>query len=381
MTKKKNTSTNPCDVLITYCWNRVGYNILRSLTSKGLHVWVADTSKRNICSMSRFAAGSFTYPDPFSCEEEFIKTLVDKVNELNPKVLLPTHDEGIIISRHRDKFPSSLILPIENADKILTLSNKLKATLLARQAGVPVPRVYPDAESVDTYPVVLKTTIGNSAKGVWFPATQDELRQIADRNPGQEFLIEEMLGGEDYCVDCLRWKGFFQATVYRALVTKTSGGGTTTQRIIVECPQLVESARKILDYTDYKGVCGMDFRYDAESGKYGFIEINARFTGGLATPIAAGFDIPSMLYDLATGQSVEPSTVRTGTKTKWILGDAITLVGRVLSFKFDRRELRQIARFRGFDMYDDFRRDDKKAILGEALYYVTKLIRNRKLNP
>ena len=27
---------NRCDVLVTYCWNRVGYNILRSLSARGL---------------------------------------------------------------------------------------------------------------------------------------------------------------------------------------------------------------------------------------------------------------------------------------------------------------------------------------------------------
>ena len=105
--------TKDCDVIVTYCWNRVGYNILRSLADKGLKVWVADTSRHNICSMSRFCAGSFVYPNPFTKEEEFISTLLQKVEELHPKVLMPTHDEGIIISRHRQRFPQDLIIPIE----------------------------------------------------------------------------------------------------------------------------------------------------------------------------------------------------------------------------------------------------------------------------
>lgn len=46
-----------CDIIITYCWNRVGYNILRSLSSHGLSVWMADTSRKNICSVSKFCAG------------------------------------------------------------------------------------------------------------------------------------------------------------------------------------------------------------------------------------------------------------------------------------------------------------------------------------
>ena len=36
---------------------------------------------------------------------------------------------------------------------------------------------------------------------------------------------------------------------------------------------------------------------------------------------------------------------------------------------------------RDFDAYDDFRKDDKRAILGEFLYYFNKLVKSGKLNP
>lgn len=370
-----------CDVIVTYCWNRVGYNILRSLASKGFKVWAADTSRHNICSMSRFCAGSFVYPDPFTDEEAFISSLLEKVNELHPRMLMPTHDEGIIIARHRHRFPDELIIPIESEEKLLRLSNKRIATELAKHAGVPVPETYSNIGEVKNFPVVFKTVIGNSAKGVFFPKNLDELNELEEKHCGTEVLIEEWLGGGDVCVDCLRWGNFFQASVYRAIVTKTDGGGTTTQREIIFMPELTEYARKLLDSVDYNGVCGLDFRYDRENGRAGFIEMNARFTGGLATPIAAGFDIPYMLYSLATGAPCEKADIRIGTSTKWILGDVITLVGRLLSFNLKRDEMKQVAKFSGFDAFDDLRKDDKKAILGEFLYYFTKLVKNRKLNP
>lgn len=376
--KDKNTS---CNVIVTYCWNRVGYNILRSLSAKGLKVWAADTSRHNICSMSRFCAGSFVYPDPFTDEEGFINSLLEKVNELHPRVLIPTHDEGIVIARNRHRFPADLIIPIESEGKLLLLSNKRTATELASRAGVPAPATYLSVNDVTKFPVVFKTVIGNSAKGVYFPKNLDELKELAKRYHGTEVLIEEWLGGGDVCVDCLRWGKFFQASVYRAIVTKTDGGGTTTQREIISMPELVVYAKMFLDSVDYNGVCGLDFRYDMENGRVGFIEMNARFTGGLATPIAAGFDIPYMLYSLATGAQCKKADIKIGTSTKWILGDVITLVGRLLTFNIKKDELKQVARFSGFDAFDDFRKDDKKAILGELLYYFTKLVKNRKLNP
>lgn len=371
-----------CDVILTYCWNRVGYTILKSLHQKGLKVWAADTSKRNICSMSKFCTGSFTYPDPFTEEDAFIQVLKDKVAELRPRVLMPTHDESVVIMRHRDEFPTDLIIPYEGEEKLLLLANKAESTELARKAGVPVPEVYKSIDEVKSYPVVFKTVIGNSAKGVFFPKDREELVKLMDKHKDEETLLEEWIGGTDYSVDCVRWDGFCKTSVYHALVTKTDGGGTTTQREIVYMPQLEAAALKLMDAIDFHGVCGLDFRYDAENNKIAYIETNARFTGGLATPVAAGFDIPWIVYKLATeGKYTEPINVRIGTRTKWILGDIITLVGRILKFKWNLSELRRVFSFSGFDAYDDFCKDDKRAILGEFSYYFGKLLKNGKLNP
>ncbi len=374
--------TERCDVLVTYCWNRVGYTILRSLASHGLKVWAADTSEVNICSLSRFCAGSFTYPDPFTEEERFIETLKAKVAELRPRVLMPTHDESVVIMRHRAEFPSDLIIPYESADKLLALANKAVSTEMACEAGVAVPEVYGSVDEVRRYPVVLKTVMGNSAKGVFFPKTNDELLRLMEAHKGEKMLLEEWIGGTDYSVDCVRWDGFCKTSVYHALVTKTDGGGTTTQREMVDMPRLEAEAMKLLEAVDFHGVCGLDFRYDPATDRMAYIETNARFTGGLATPVAAGFDIPWVLYCLATtGRYDEPITVRTGTRTKWVLGDVITLVGRLVSMRWNAKEMRRVFSLRGFDGFDDFRRDDIKAFLGEACYYLVKLVKNGKLNP
>ena len=379
-----------CDVILTYCWNRVGYTILRSLTDKGLKVWSADTSKRNICSVSKFCAGSFSYPDPFEEEEAFIRVLKEKIEELKPKVLMPTHDESVVIMRHRQEFPKELIIPYESDELLLNLSNKAWATNKAAVAGCPIPKVYKSVEEVENYPVVFKTVIGNSAKGVFFPKSKEELLglmqethgNVFDHDGDTEMLLQEWIGGTDYSVDCVRWDGFWKSSVYHALVTKTDGGGTTTQREIVSAPVLEEYAKLLLDAVDFHGVCGIDFRYDPETGKAAFIEVNARFTGGLATPVKAGFDIPWVVYKLATeGRFDEPCDAKIGVKTKWILGDVITVAGRLMALKFNRKELKQVLKFRGFDAYDDYRKDDKRAIFGEMGYYLGKLIKNGKLNP
>lgn len=377
-----NKRMKKCDVIVTYCWNRVGYNIMRSLANHGLKVWAADTSKKNICSMSKYCDGSFVYPDPFTKEDDFISCLKKNIDELKPKVLLPTHDESVVIMRHKDEFPHDLIIPYESEKTLLVLADKSESTEIARNAGIPIPEVYHSADEVKKYPIVLKTVIGNSAKGVFFPKSKKELMKLIEEHKEEKTLLEEWIGGTDYSVDVVRWDGFCKTSVYHALVTKTNGGGTTTQREIVDMPQLENYARMMVDAVDYHGVCGIDFRFDSTTGRCAYIETNARFTGGLATPIAAGFDIPWVLYCLATtGNYQEDIIIKKGTKTKWILGDIITLVGRIVGLKWNVQEMNRVFTFKGFDAYDDFCGDDKKAILGEFRYYLEKLIKNRKLNP
>ena len=311
-----------------------------------------------------------------------IQYLRNKVIELRPKVLFPTHDESQVIMRHRDRFPKDLVIPYMDEEALINLSDKAWATEKAAMCGIPTPIVYSSWTEVNTFPCVFKTVIGNSAKTVFFPKNKEELKRLVEKYSGVESIIEEWIDGCDYSVDCIRWDGFFKASVYRAIVTKTDGGGTTTQREIVSVPELEKYAEVLLDHVDFKGVCGLDFRYDADSGRAAFIEVNARFTGGLATPIAAGFDIPWILYSLATnGQYDEPIKIKVGTKTKWILGDVITLVGRLTSLNFNRQEWRQALTFKGFDAFDDYRKDDRGAFWAEMSYYLGKLLKNGKLNP
>lgn len=369
-----------CDVIVTYCWNRVGYNIIRSLYNHGLSVVVGDTSKTNICSLSRYSADNFIYANPFTNENAFIKDINEAIKQFHPRIIMPTHDEAFVLARHIKELPSDVIFAMPSYDMMMKLSDKLSATCLAQEAKVPTPNIIENLDDIK-YPIVVKLKMSNSAKGVFIPKNKEEALKIISNYSPSEYLIESYFQGQDYSVDCVRWDNFFKCACYRALVTKTNGGGTTTQRVIVKQPALEKYAKMLLDYVDYHGVCGIDFKVNEQTGKVAFIEVNTRFTGGLATPMAAGFDIPYIMYTLYTkGRWTQQIKVKVGTKTKWILGDIIALVTKIVNRTLKKEELKRICDF-NYDAFDDFRKDDKKAIWGECSYYLLKLIKNRKLNP
>lgn len=384
-----------CDVLITYSWNRVGYCILRDLTDHGLKVVVADSSKYNICSMSNRKYKSVTYADPFTETLQFMQDICGIVEKYRPKVLIPTHEETLIIAKYREQLPAFVKIPIVDFESLRKAHNKITAAEIAEEIGVPVPKIYhpkniqvlEELSQSFQYPIVLKLPKSNASKGVYYAHTAKELKlfynQHYDPNLRQEdrLYIQDYVKGEGYGASYLYDKGrMVTGFVHKRLTEKTYTGGVSTRRVSVRNDKLLKYGCQILDDMNWHGPAMVEFKYDEEKDQAWFIEINPRYWGSLPLPIAAGLSIPYWHYCIATNTPFEVKDYKEGVESKWVLGELMTLVERITKFKLTWKELKSILNCRS-DNYDDLKRDDLKAFLGEMLYYFMKLIKSGKLNP
>lgn len=383
-----------CDVLVTYCWNRVGYCILRDLADHGLRVVVADKSKYNICSLSNRKYSSVTYADPFAHTQQFIVDLCEIIKTYHPKVLLPTHEETLIIAKYRDQLPESVQIPIMDFESLLTAHNKITAIEIAQKAGVPVPTVYYPRELADLedlrilqYPVVLKLPKSNAAKGVYYAHSDEELKQLfaqyydSQADKRDRLYLQDYVQGAGYGASFLYNHGdIVTGFVHKRLTEKTHTGGVSTRRVSVKNDKLLDYGKRILDRMDWHGPAMVEFKYDEENDKAWFIEINPRYWGSLPLPVAAGLSIPYWHYCIAANTPFEVNDYKAGIESKWILGEFITLVERIIKCKLNWKEFKSIFNFHA-DNYDDFKKDDLTAFWGEIMYYLVKLIKFRKLNP
>ncbi len=384
-----------CDVLLTYSWNRVGYSILRNLTDHGLRVVVADVSKFNICSFSNRSYASETYADPFTQTEKFIEDLNAIIEKYRPKVLLPTHEETFLIAKYRNKINSDVCIPVTSFDSLKIAHNKITASEIARDVGVPLPKIYKlsDYNEVDSlasaisYPIVLKLAKSNAAKGVFYAKNESELKGLIDKHYHvsedcqNEIFLQEYVLGTGYGASFLYNKGkAVSGFVHRRLIEKTHTGGVSTRRESVKNETLLNFGKRILDKLNWHGVAMVEFKYDEPSGQAWFIEINPRYWGSLPLPIASGLSLPYWHYCIAMGTPFEVCDYKEGVVSKWILGDIIALVERIVSRKLTWKEFKSFLVFNA-DNYDDFKKDDPKAFIGELVYYLSKLIKSRKLNP
>lgn len=274
----------------------VGRLIARSLRRKGLSVsFCENTRKLN--------------------EKDFIAQIREQAALEDVKMVIPVfHPE--VLARHRAEFPGILI-PVDSEEKIILLDDKVRACALAASLDIPQPEAYDSVDAVPRYPVVFKRSTGHGGDSVYFPKLRKSLEHLVSSSKPDTFLITEEIDGDDVSVDAVRWGTYFHAEAYEVLLPKAKGISVLRRSIVA--PEIVEAARLMLDAADYNGVCGLDFRRSTD-GKYYFLECNPRFSGGLCSQLASGFDQPWLLWQLANGKQPEEVHFKPGVRTQYIKG-------------------------------------------------------------
>lgn len=387
------------DVLLTYGWCRVSYVILRALALRNVRVHVADASP---LAMSRFSRDCFSfhrYTSPYEDPEGFVDDLVKILKRTGARVLIPGHEDVLPITRMQSKLPHNTMLPFSTPALIEATINKWKVIELALAAGVPVPKTFkPESRyalvqlvSQITYPAVVKTEIGNSAKGVCIVQNPEDcitkfdhlVREYGLKNPNLP-MIQEYALGTGYGVCLLYNHGKLRAFFCERYVRCKDGDvGTSVFRESVYVQKLVDYARRLMDGLKWHGPVHLDFLYEEESGKAAFIEVNPRFWGALDLAVRSGVDFPWLLYKMAIDGDVEPITdYKIGVRSRWILGDILHLVNHFRKGNTNKplSKIASLLRPRP-DGNDDFSPTDPLPLLAEMIYYGFRFLSTGSTNP
>lgn len=383
-------------VFITYGWCRSSYAILLSLGRRGVKVHVGDSSPLAMSRFSRYAASFSRLPDFFVEPERYIDCLLEALKKTGAEVLLACHEDVGLVSRYRERFPSHIRMAVPSWESYQAAEDKLRLMEIASQYGCPVPRTYAAAEGELeklskelAFPVVLKTRIGNSAKGVAIAHHAEELKEkyrflaetyhlTGERLPFLQEFLPGRAAGVCAVYDQGRPLAFFAEEYLRC---KEPGRfGTSTLRRTLEEPALVESGRRVLDGLKWHGLVHLDFIQDAE-GVYRLIELNPRPWGAMALAIYAGVDFPWLWYRLAAGEKLTFADIKPAKiMCRWILGDFLAFGNRLRSGLW--REAAQILRRHSDCYHDDFTWTDPFPFFAQNLDYLVKYIRaGGRMNP
>lgn len=358
-------------------------------------VFVADEHSAGMCQGSRFPSKKLIYHSFYKDESQFIHDIQQISQKYHCSFLFPSHDETEIIARHRTQFDKKILIPVSTSDKIQLANDKLKIAKHAQKFHLPIPKTVlydPECSFNDIpFPVVLKLRRSNSAKGVFYPTTREDIHTVATQcilkyklSPERFPIIQEKVTGEGWGVSCLYWEGkrlaFF---THKRLREKTLTGGTSTARISLRNPIIEEIAFKLLDTIEWHGLAMVEFKFNPDTQEAWIIEVNPRLWGSIYLAVISGVDFPAWLYLAATKG---PKPVKElfkgqceGVIARWYLGEIIYAIQMIQKGKI-KEALKCMSPF-PLNHLDDFHLDDPGAFIGELVYYATSFLRNKNLNP
>jgi len=228
--------------------------------------------------------------------------------------------------------------------------NKRLQYELAEEAGVPIPEtLFPsDREELERtsgeledYPYIIKpleaqkwrlkkfAQVANGKKAITVNSREEmlkEYRRIAEHDPN--VMIQEVIDGDDehlvtflgYCSDAQKPLAH---CIRKKLRQSPIDFGYCTATVSCQNDEVESYAKQLLTRSGYTGIVGIEFKFDARSGKYKLIEINTRPVNTIGLSIGCGVNLPFIAYQDAIGKELQPVTDwQDGVTWLWLSMDA-----------------------------------------------------------
>lgn len=333
------------DAIVLDGEQRSALAVTRSLGRKGVRVIVGAEKDPSLSSCSRYCTRSFLYPSPYHDPVGFIQALRDSIKETSNSILFPITDVTLTeILLNRKELPENMVIPFEDFDKYIQVTDKIKLFQLGRDLKVPIPTSYISTEfenhgdliesvGKSGFPVVIKSSFSKIRTGkgwidtkIHYAMDEMELRKILLKDIFQcyPFLVQKRIDGPGVGIFLLMKNGEIVAEFsHKRIREKPPSGGVSVLCESIEMPtDAMQTAVKILEKLRWTGVAMVEFKIDQEGNVAKLIEVNARFWGSLELAISCGVDFPFLLFRLASGENISRSNGYTiGLKSRWELGD------------------------------------------------------------
>jgi len=107
-------------------------------------------------------------------------------------------------------------------------------------------------------------------------------------------------------------------------------GYTSTFVEVVDEPQLITAARRLLGSIAHHGLVEVEFKRDARDGSMKVLDVNPRPWTWFGLGAAAGVDLGAMLWAIKSGQTVQAASVRSNTSWMYLVRDVVA-AGKLIS--------------------------------------------------
>jgi protein-tyrosine-phosphatase/predicted ATP-grasp superfamily ATP-dependent carboligase len=288
---------------------------------------------------SRYVAKFHDIPR-FSLESDGWKAMLQELLKSERfDLVIPCGDPSIIpLQEHRKDFETLAPLYLLDDEVFRITYNKRETTVLARKLGIPVPeeveltsaQELAEALQRTALPMVLKPLCSFTPDNLDYHHDvlkafgREEAERLASGMLSKgPVLLQENFIGQGTGVELIADKGeILSAFQHLRLHEPPHGGAGTYRKSVALHPDLYAAAAKFIAALNYTGVAMLEFKLNPETGRWVFLEINARFWGSLPLAVAAGIDFPWYLYQLLVyGKREFNKTYRVGLYCRDLMGD------------------------------------------------------------
>lgn len=224
-------------------------------------------------------------------EQDYCDFLYNMCNVYKLKYLLPLTDVEIdVINNHRDLFnKAGVILCMQDKEVLEIVRDKYKLyKRFEYDDEVPSIQTCLLSEITGTVkkPCIAKPCNGRSSEGLLTNVSKEQILGINDK---ERYIIQEQKSGSVYTVDYCRFRQTERDAIVprRELLRTKNGAGLTVQ--LVRDERLSKIVRHIGKELDINGCVNMEFILS--DGDYFLIDINPRFSAGVAFSVLGGYNM------------------------------------------------------------------------------------------
>lgn len=289
--------------------------VIRSLGRKRMEVHIAWCESGAPARHSRYVTKVHEVPVYDPKNHAWRKSLKKILEQEKYALVIPCNDQSIIpLQYYRKEFETLARIYLLDDDIFETTNNKQTMYEIADNLGIPIPEGtlitlrddLSQAISKLGLPLVLKPFSSFSLNNLM---ERQEIKKVFSLHELQRWmpemakngplLVQKNFFGIGAGVELLADQGEILAAFQHLRVHEPIHGGGGPYRKSCELdPELFQAAEKLMKALRYTGVAMLEFKINPETGKWVFIEINARFWGSLPLAVASGMDFPWYLYQL-----------------------------------------------------------------------------------
>jgi predicted ATP-grasp superfamily ATP-dependent carboligase len=255
-------------------------------------------------------------------------------------VLLPTHEQGFLFARARQRLEDRVGLALPSFESYRTAHSKAGFSRLLDRLGLPQPatRIVKSASelrAVISFPSVVKTSVGTASRGIWFVRNKADLdgalrdlhAQDLDPNAGfaDEVLVQEFVAGTTEKAQSVFCRGrLLGFHAYRQIAAGAGGGEAIKQS--VSRPQVHTLLATIGENLAWHGAFSVDYIMPDDAATPLLIDCNPRLVEAMSAYLAE-VDLVGLLLRISLGETPASSSegregVRTHLAMQVLLGCA-----------------------------------------------------------